>query len=110
MDSSAPVNLKNNVWPRITAATMRQSQLTIRSVLECEHIKVSLVCRWQARSLTNYFPFFSTNLDQLAFREAVGAVATKRRLVFGRIALEKLAMLFRGEIVKRAVVSGGKLR
>src|SRR5436190_24148539 len=71
MDSSAPVNLKNNVWARITAATMRQVQLTIRSVLECEHIKVSLGLSVANSKPYKLFPLF---LDQsrpvrLGFRE-----------------------------------------
>src|SRR6185369_16703292 len=50
------------------------------------------------------------NLGQLAFREAIGAVPAKSRFVFGRVALEKLAVLFRGEIIKRAVMAGGEFR
>ena len=50
------------------------------------------------------------NFDQLALRDAIGAVAAERGLVFGRVALEKFVVLFRGEIVNRAAVSGGKFR
>src|SRR5260370_37676374 len=49
-------------------------------------------------------------LDQFSFRDTVGAVAAEYGFIFGRVALEQFAVLFRGEIVKRAVVSCGKLR
>ena len=45
------------------------------------------------------------NLHQLAFRDAVGAVAAEHRFVFGGVAHEKIAVLLRGEIVKCAVAT-----
>ena len=66
MDSCAPVNLKNNVCARMTAATMRQIQLTTHSDFVSDAIISLLVGRVRGRHLTNYFPFFSTNPGQFA--------------------------------------------
>ena len=53
---------------------------------------------------------FHINFHQLPFRDAVGAVAAESGFIFGRVALEKFAVLLRGEIVKRAFPFDRKFR